>query len=498
MTNRILEVIKNKGLTYGQKVFTLASCAESMVSPVTLSESEQSYVNDKIICTMYEGNAPYRPRYIIVDFEKFIKKGSKFLGLTPPSTLNEALNYLLILYKHIPSITSLPVYIGNLDTLLEPFIKDEKEAEAAIRLFLIHIDKTITDSFCHGNLGPAETKAGKIILKLTKELNLAIPNLTLKVSASTSESLLSEAMDCAMHTAKPSFANDEMFRTDFKGDYAIASCYNGLKIGGGSHTLVRIVLSNLVKRASSTKDFLTVHLPDAVKNNCSIMDKRIRFLVEESGFFQSSFLVKEKLINLDNFTAMFGMVGLAECVNTLLDKDAKTGRFGHDKSADELGLKIISELASLVKQHKAPYCKATDDSYVLHAQVGISDDKGVSPGCRIPVGEEPELFEHIMQSAPFHKYFPSGIGDIFVFDQTYKKTPKALIDIMKGSFSNGLRYISFYSKDCDVVRISGYLVKRSEIEKLRKAEAVLNDATVLGKEAEENLHSMDRKIRKSR
>lgn len=496
--NEILNVIKNRTLTTSQKISSLASLAESMVTPIELSETEKKYISEKMICTMYEGNAPYRPRYVIVDFEKFMAKGSDFLGLQAPQNLWEAINSLLILYKHIPSITALPVYLGNIDYLLERFIGDEKEAELAIRLFLIHIDKTIPNSFCHANIGPDKTRAGRIILKLTKELDLAVPNITLKVGKDMPEDFMAEAMDCAMHTAKPSFANDEMFRKDFKGDYAIASCYNGLKIGGGSHTLVRMVLSNLAKKASSPDDFIANILPNVVKSTASVMDKRIKFLVEESGFFEFNFLVKEGLINLDNFTAMFGMVGLAECVNDLMDKDGKKGRFGHDKEADELGLKIIAQIDKLLKEHKAMYCKATNNFYVMHAQVGISDDKGISPGCRIPIGEEPPLFEHIMQSAPFHKFFPSGIGDIFVFDQTYKKTPKALLDILKGSFANGLRYISFFCQDCDVVRISGYLVKKSEIAKLQNAEAVLNDATVLGKDAEDNLKVTERKIRSSR
>lgn len=494
----ILNVIKSRTLTSSQKLSNLASLAESMITPIELSETQKKYISEKMICTMYEGNAPYRPRYVIVDFEKFMANGSEFLGLTPPQNIWEATNFLLILYKHIPSITAMPVYLGNIDYLLESFIDDEKEAELAIRLFLMHIDKTIPNSFCHANLGPHKTRAGLIILGLTKELNLAVPNITLKVDKDTPEDFMIEAIDCAMATAKPSFANDEMFRKEFNGDYAIASCYNGLKIGGGSHTLVRMVLSNLAKKASSIDDFITMLLPDVVKSTASVMDKRIKFLVEESGFFESSFLAKEGLINLDNFTAMFGMVGLAECVNELLAKEGKKGRYGHDKEADELGLRVIAQIDKLLKKHKALYCKATNNCYVMHAQVGISDDKGVSPGCRIPIGEEPPLFEHIMQSVPFHKYFPSGIGDIFVFDQTFKKTPKALLDILKGSFTNGLRYISFFCQDCDVVRISGYLVKKSEIAKLQNSQAVLNDATFLGKEAEDNLKVTERKIRSSR
>ncbi len=491
----ILNVVKSRTLTCSQKISNLASLAESMVTPIELSEAEKEYVSEKIICTMYEGNAPYRPRYVIVDFDKFMSNGSDFLGLKPPQNIWEAVNYLLILYKNIPSITSMPVYLGNIDYLLEKFIKDEKEAEFAIRMFLIHIDKTIPNSFCHANLGPDETRAGRIILKLTKELNLAVPNITIKVGKNMPEDFMIEALDCSMYTAKPSFANDEIFRKDFGGNYAIASCYNGLRIGGGSYSLVRVILSNLAKKALSINEFFDVLLPNAVELTASVMDKRVRFIVEESGFFESNFLAREGLIKQDNFTAMFGMVGLAECVNLLFEKEGLKGRFGHSEEADELGLKIIGQIDGLLKTHKALYCKATNDCYVMHAQVGISDDCSISPGCRIPIGEEPDLFEHIMQSGAFHKFFPSGIGDIFVFDQTYKKTPKALLDILKGSFANGLRYISFYCQDSDVVRISGYLVKKSEIAKLKKAEAVLNDATALGKEAEDNLKVMDRKIR---
>ncbi|MCX5773605.1 MAG: DUF3029 family protein, partial [Fusobacteria bacterium] len=99
------------------------------------------------------------------------------------------------------------------------------------------------------------------------------------------------------------------------------------------------------------------------------------------------------------------------------------------------------------------------------------------------------------KSAPFHPYFPSGIGDIFVFNQTYDENPEAILDIIKGGFSTGLRYFSLYSESSDVVRISGYLVKKSELLKLDLKEAVLNDATVLGQGGRDNLDSLSRRIR---
>ena len=51
-----------------------------------------------------------------------MKQGSEFLRLTPPQDLDELLNNLIILFRHVPSITNFPVYLGNLDTLIDPFL----------------------------------------------------------------------------------------------------------------------------------------------------------------------------------------------------------------------------------------------------------------------------------------------------------------------------------------------------------------------------------------
>lgn len=495
--DNILNIIKDNTLTYEQKIITLARVAENSLNVLDISDEVQQYRDENIICDLNEGNAPYRPRYIVPDYDKFMKNGSEFLGLKPPTDLWEAINNLLILYKHVPSITSFPVYIGNIDTLLEPFIKDEEEAYKAIKLFLTHLDRTITDSFCHSNIGPADTKAGRLILRAERELQHAIPNITIKYSKDTPDDFALDAVNTALVTAKPSFANHEIFLKEFNNSYGIASCYNGLNIGGGSYTLVRLNLAYLSKKAKDKEDFINRVLPDAVKRMSSYMDERIRFIVEESGFFENHFLVQEGLIHKDRFTAMFGIIGLAECVNNFIDSKDQKNRFGHSERADELGYHIIEKLYEEVNNHNNKYCGVTKGKFLLHAQVGIETDYGISPGCRIPIGEEPEIHQHVIQSAKFHKFFPSGIGDIFKFDTTAKNNPRYILDIIKGAFNEKMRYFSLYSSDCDVIRITGYLVKRSDMEKLSKGEQVLQDTVVLGLGAANNSRILERRIRKS-
>lgn len=494
---QVLNIIKNETLTYHQQILQLAGQAESTLEVLKIDDDTKKLIDEEIICTMFEGNAPYRPRYVLPNYEKLMKEGCKFLDLDIPTDIWEATNNLLIFYKHVPSITSFPVYLGNIDTLLEPFVKDEEEAYKAIKLYLKHIDRSLTDSFVHANIGPKDTKAGRIILKAMKELECAMPNLTVKYDKEiTSKEFIELCASTALVTAKPSFANHKMDVEDFKTeDYALASCYNGFIIGGGGYTLVRLVLSRLAKASESVEDFIDNKLPFAANKMLAYIDERIRFLVEESAFFRSNFLVLEGFIKKELFTGMFGVVGLAEAVNHLLNATEQKDRFGYSKIANDLGEKIIEKLNDIVSSYKSEYVECFEGRHLLHAQVGIDTDTGISPGCRIPVGEEPEIFEHIIQSAPYHKYFFNGIGDIFVFEETYKNNLDAIVNIIDGAFNSGIRYISAYCSDCDVVRVTGYLVKKSEVEQLEKGNAVKNNATVFGMNAKNGAKAFDRRLR---
>ena len=111
-------------------------------------------------------------------------------------------------------------------------------------------------------------------------------------------------------------------------------------MGGGAYTLSRITLTELVKSAKSTEHFLKELLPDCLNAVGNYMNERVKFLVERSGFFESSFLVREGLIEREKFVGMFGVTGLAECVNALMADTGK--RYGHSAESDDLGVQILS------------------------------------------------------------------------------------------------------------------------------------------------------------
>ena len=155
----------------------------------------------------------------------------------------------------------------------------------------------------------------------------------------------------------------------------------------------------------------------------------------------------------------------------------------------------MERLHDIVGKHEAKYAANFDHHYRLHAQVGIdSDGRENSPGARIPIGSEPSMPKQIMHSCLFHKYFETGIGDIFKFEETWVNTPDALIDIIKGAIKNGMRYFSGYLENNDVVRVTGYLVKKSELAKLDAGKQSLNNVSIFGKGARDCSDALDRRI----
>ncbi len=497
----ILDVANSKSLTYQQKLYNLANVAERLISPIELlgyTQEELMYIENDMICDLNEGYAAYRPRYIVPDYRVYIENGVKFLDLPAPKDLDECLDGLLILYAHVPSITSFPVFIGHLDTLLDPFVTNEEEDYKKIKRFLNHIDKTITDSFCHANVGPVDTRAGRMILKAVIELGNPTPNMSIKYDKEkTSDEFAKLAAEACLRASKPSFANDPYYTQDL-GEYALCSCYNALPFAGGGYTLSRLRLGTIAKGARSFKEMIDVVLPKVVNIMASTMDKRITYIVEKSNFFETNFLVKEGFIKRENFTGMFGMVGLADATNYFLELEGLNETFGTSERGDEIATEIMETIKAIVDAHEGAYSERTNNRYLLHAQVGASlseEDFLNTPAHRIRVGQEPDLVSHLRQSAQFHKYFPSGTGDLFAFDETYLDHLDAIVDIIDGAFDSGYRYITTYLKDTDLIRVTGYLVKKSEVEKARGDNAVLRDTTWFGSGTDECAKVFDRRRR---
>ena len=293
--------------------------------------------------------------------------------------------------------------------------------------------------------------------------------------------------------SKPHIANGPVHDKIFtKGGYGIVSCYNSLPLAGGGSTLVRLNLKAIAERSESLDDFFTRTLPHYCQQQIAIIDARCEFLYQQSHFFENSFLVKEGLINPERFVPMFGMYGLAEAVNLLCEKEGIAARYGKEAAANEVGYRISAQLAEFVANTPVKY--GWQKRAMLHAQSGISSDIGTTPGARLPYGDEPDPITHLQTVAPHHAYYYSGISDILTLDETIKRNPQALVQLCLGAFKAGMREFTANVSGNDLVRVTGYMVRLSDLEKYR-AEGSRTNTTWLGEEAARNTRILERQPR---
>lgn len=491
-----LQIATDKNLSPKQKAHFLSLEAENNIPYLSLSEQTEQALSERVICDMYEGHAPYKPRYVLPDYERFLKQGSEYLELEPAQDFDDALNMLMILYHHVPSVTGLPVFLGYLDRLLMPYVFDQTEEQLYKKLkhFWIMLDRTLPDAFMHANIGPEDSVICRLILKIDAQLQQVAPNLTFMYNAErTPESLFLQAIDNICKCSKPHIANDVIHTAAFDNQgYGVVSCYNSLPLCGGGSTLSRINLREVALRSANSDDFLTQQLPKYCQYQHELIERRTAFLYEESNFFQSSFLVHEGLIQPERFAPMFGIFGMAEAVNILMEKDGINAAYAPDSQALSLAYQISRQLSDYV--NATPVTYGVNQRAMLHAQSGISSDKDTTPGVRIPYGEEPNPVDHIMAVAPHHQYYVSGVSDILTVDETIKQNPQALMQLCKGAFAHGMREFTANVASNDLVRVTGYMVRLSDIKKFKEQGSRIN-TTWLGDEAAENCHILNRQPR---
>lgn len=471
-------VLRDTTLSPDQRRATLALGAAKVLPHLPCSDAAVAALADGSICMLGEVPQPFWPRYSAPDYTRLLTQGSDYLGLRPPQDLHEALAALLAAYQYSATVTLEPVWLGNLDQLLEPYFDSvpAPEARRALRSFWTLASRLFPSSFVHANIGPSETRVGRLLLELDQECPEPI-NTTFKYAPGlTPPDFAQAAAACAMKMSKPYFHNHAMSAADWGADYAVASCYNLMPVGGGVHTLTRVNLGKVAARASSPAQMLATAIPEAAALLCEIIAARCQFLGAESGFFTHSFLVQEGLLRPEGFTAYAGVFGLAEAVNGLMGG----ARYGHHPEANAFAASVIARLAECVAAHPVPFCPATGGRASLHAQVGIDSDVGYTPCARVPSGEEPDLYDHLHAVSVHDRHFAGGVSNIFEFEPTAADNPQAVLDIVRGGFAIGCRNLAVGPSDGELIRVSGYLMRRSDLARRKDGAPVRGDGALFG------------------
>ena len=107
-----------------------------------------------------------------------------------------------------------------------------------------------------------------------------------------------------------------------------------------------------------------------------------------------------------------------------------------------------------------------------------------------------DLLDHISTCAPHHRLFAAGISDIFHVDETALRNPDAVVDIIRGAFRSGMRDFTFNYDGNEFVRITGYLVRKSDLAAVECGAPVRHTSDRLAAGSERNFHLTSRAVKR--
>ena len=118
----------------------------------------------------------------------------------------------------------------------------------------------------------------------------------------------------------------------------------------------------------------------------------------------------------------------------------------------------------------------------------------MTPGVRIAYGHEPDPVSYVLANAAHHAFYTAGVSDILTIDETVKNNPEALFNLCKGALAAGYREFTANVAGNDLVRITGYMVRLSDIARYAQ-QGSRSNTTFLGAEAASNTEVLQRKAR---
>lgn len=132
-------------------------------------------------------------------------------------------------------------------------------------------------------------------MEVQAELENAIPNISMKYDPEITDDDLHLPVS-SVRLRQPSLVcKSPDVQNELGENYVIASCYNGLLLGGGAYTLCRLILGHIAERSAGIEDFKNNQLPYVMDVMAKYMDARIAFEVEQSGFLNRISLQKRGL-----------------------------------------------------------------------------------------------------------------------------------------------------------------------------------------------------------
>ncbi len=209
LQQRCQQIVTSPVLSPEQKRHFLALEAENNLPYPQLPAEARRALDEGVICDMFEGHAPYKPRYVLPDYARFLANGSEWLELEGAKDLDDALSADHSLPPRTVGHIDAGLH-GQLDALLQPYVRilTQDEIDVRIKRFWRYLDRTLPDAFMHANIGPSDSPITRAILRADADLKQVSPNLTFIYDPEiTPDDLLLKVAKNICECSKPHIAN---------------------------------------------------------------------------------------------------------------------------------------------------------------------------------------------------------------------------------------------------------------------------------------------------
>ena len=424
--------LTSQALTHEQKLMSLAKEAENAFDVLDIPPRTRHFFETGAINDSSSRGTPLPPPVHPARLRSVRPAGQR---LPPPAAALRIWTScsfpLMTLYRHVPSITNFPVYRAIWTPSSTPSwtAGATREARRKLRLFPQpsgpHHHRLLLP--CH--LGPAATRAGRLLLEVLSEVQNTVPNFTLKYDPEVTPDAFAEAaIRCSPACSTRPCAAIPPTGTPLTTTACRAvttSCPSGAAYTphpGHPHPPGG--------RRRGVEHFVEELLPGVPAPDDRLHERAHPLPGGAVRLLPSSFLVQGG-----------PYLRRPPSAHVRRHRSGRGGQppapgpglvYGREGEADALGVRIMEKIDAVVKTLPAAH---SPDREPLPAPRpgGPGPRRGHHLRRAYPRGSEPESFaDHLRHCARFHPLFPRRVGTSSPSPPMWEQNPAALLDVVKG------------------------------------------------------------------
>jgi ferredoxin len=171
-------------------------------------------------------------------------------------------------------------------------------------------------------------------------------------------------------------------------------------------------------------------------------------------------------------------------------RDGHAGRYGHDEAANALSYRITRAVAAQVAERPLPYCEGFGGRACCTRSRASTATSASRPAPASRSAASPASTSTCARWRRTTRCSPPASPTSCTSTRPPTRNPEAVVDVIRGAFAEGMRDVTFNLDSNDFIRITGYLVRKSDLARID--EGARHGSTFLGAGSEAEAHCTQR------